>query len=131
MPDDAPKRAFTVDDARAYIAKVPWQFARTMPNDPHWYTLRKKGPRELDDDFVHFCLLIRREGTVIPWPAPPKRARYHLHYLEIGEFVYWSMEQPVHFDVWPIPLREDVPGGETILINRRKVLQEVPQKLPM
>jgi len=27
--------AFTIDDARAYIEKVRWQFAKTMPRWPH------------------------------------------------------------------------------------------------
>jgi hypothetical protein len=33
--------AFTVDDARAYIADVRWQFAKTMPQWPHEYTVRE------------------------------------------------------------------------------------------
>jgi hypothetical protein len=32
---------FTIEDARTYIAKVRWQFAKTMPQWPHEYTVRE------------------------------------------------------------------------------------------
>ena len=38
---------FSADDALAYIAKVRWQFAKTMPQWPHEYTVREWRP-------VHF-----------------------------------------------------------------------------
>jgi hypothetical protein len=57
--------AFTVDDARAYIARVRWTFAKTMP--PHEYRVRDWNP-ELEQEFEAFVALIRRDGTVKPWP---------------------------------------------------------------
>jgi hypothetical protein len=111
---------FTIDDARSYIAQVGWHFARTMPQIPHWYTLRKWRP-ELDDAFVSFVLLIRRVGEQHPWPDPPARPRYHNHYLEIDGWKYWTMGAPIHYGVQPLPEHENQGGGETLLINRARV----------
>ena len=112
---------FTIDDVRSYIAQVHWQFAKTMPHIPHWYTLRKWRP-ELDNAFVSFVLLIRRVGEQRPWPDPPARPRYHHHYLEIDGWKYWTMGAPVHYGAG-VPDREE---GETILLNRARVGQEPP-----
>src|SRR4029079_6151489 len=57
------RMAFTVEDARGYIADVRWQFARTMPQWPHEYTVREWRP-DLEQDFLEFVALIRRGGTV-------------------------------------------------------------------
>ena len=111
---------FTVADARRYIATVQWKFASTMPQIPHWYTLRKWRPG-LDDDFVSFVLLIREIGEQHPWPDPPARPRYHNHYLEIEGWKYWTMGAPVHRGILPIPEHEDAGPGETLLINRARV----------
>lgn len=80
----------TLDDARAYIAEVRWQFASTMPQWPHEYTVKSWRP-ELASEFEAFCRLITEQGFVEPWPPPPDRAIYHNHYLVIGEHKYWAM----------------------------------------
>ena len=85
---------FTIDDARAYIAEVRWQFAKTMPQWPHEYTVREWRP-ELEDRFVDFVELIRHEGIVKPWPDDVATPRYHHHYLEIDGWDYWSMDGPI------------------------------------
>src|SRR5437870_13429813 len=79
---------FTIDDARAYIARVRWQFARTMPQWPHEYTVKEWRPK-LAGQFEAFARLIATDGSVIPWPAPPARPRHHNRYLVIGELKYW------------------------------------------
>lgn len=98
---------FTVDDARTYIAKVRWQFATTMPLWPHEYTVLKWQP-EFEVDFREFVALIRTAGVVKPWPRDSSRPRYHHTYLEVGEWEYWTMGEPV---------------GETELINRALLVQ--------
>jgi hypothetical protein len=45
--------AFTSTEARAYIAKVRWQFATTMPKWPHGHTVRR-WREDLAEDFVAF-----------------------------------------------------------------------------
>lgn len=73
---------------------VKWQYARTMPQYPHEYTIRDWNPA-LIPTFRAFVMLIRATGTVVPWPAPPKKARYNFEYLPIDGWKYWSMGYPV------------------------------------
>jgi hypothetical protein len=90
-----------------YIASVKWQFAKTMPTSPHWYTLRAKAPH-LNDKFIELVLYIREHG----YNKSFGKTKYR--YLDIGEFSYWTMGSPI---------------DQTILINRaytdgRKVPRE-------
>jgi hypothetical protein len=96
---------FTVDDARVYIDMVRWQFARTMPQWPHWYTIRAWRP-DLDATFASFAVLIRREGVVKPWPREAKVPRYRHTYLELDGWEYWTMGAPI---------------PETVVINRARL----------
>jgi len=83
-------RPFEVDDARAFIAKVRWQFAKTMPRWPHEYTVRD-WRTDLDADFEAFATLIRMMGTVKPWPRTSRTPKYRHSYLTIDGFEYWTM----------------------------------------
>jgi len=105
MNDTAQPPRLDVAGARAYIAEVRWQFAKTMPQWPHEYTVRTWHP-ELGDTFQAFVRLIRETGEVKPWPRESPNPRYHLTYLTIGEWEYWTMGEPVE---------------ETTLINRARV----------
>jgi hypothetical protein len=98
---------FAIDEARRYIAKVRWQFAKTMPQWPHEYTVRH-WRQELETEFVAFAELIRREGMVKPWPREAIRPRYHHAYLEVDGWEYWTMGEPI---------------PETTVINRALVEQ--------
>jgi hypothetical protein len=93
---------YTVDDARAYIATVRWQFAKTMPQWPHEYTVLQ-WRQDLEPEFRAFVALIRTEGVIKPWPRDSDNPRYHHTYLELSEWEYWTMGEPVE---------------ETTLINR-------------
>ena len=90
-----------------YIASVRWQFATTMPDWPHEYTVKAWRP-DLFDEFVAFCQLIAEEGEVEPWPPSPEIAIYHNRYLVIGEYKYWAMG----------PLGDHDPVEEKTIINR-------------
>lgn len=105
MRANLPTEAFAVDDARGYIEEVRWQFARTMPQWPHEYTVRD-WRADLDDTFEAFVVLIRDEGIVKPWPADTPTPRYHHTYLAIDGWDYWTMGDPV---------------DETIVINRARL----------
>ena len=93
---------FTVDDARAYIAKVRWQFAKTMPQWPHEYTVLQ-WRQDLEPEFRAFVALIRGDGVVKPWPRDSSSPRYDHTYLELGEWEYWTMDERI---------------DETILVTR-------------
>lgn len=86
--------SFAIGDARTYIATVRWQFARTMPQWPHEYTVREWQP-DLEQHFFEFVALIRTEGVIKPWPADATTPRYHHAYLEIDGWDYWSMGAPI------------------------------------
>ena len=80
----------------AFTQSAPWQFAYTMPQDPHEYTLRRKNPDSLFVDAVEF---IRRYGESRLFKGRP-----YIQYDENG-WTYWTMGNPV---------------VETILINRAR-----------
>jgi hypothetical protein len=99
--------AFTTDGARAYIAMVRWQFAKTMPQWPHEYIVRAWRP-DHEWEFFEFVALIRRDGVVKSWPRDSARPRYHHTYLDLDGWEYWSMGAPV---------------PETTVINRALLTQ--------
>jgi hypothetical protein len=73
-----------------------WIFAKTMPDNPHWYTLRKNWQR--DADFAWTVETIRRYGYEEIYEGRPYTV------LDIDDMKYWTMGAPVE---------------ETILINRK------------
>jgi len=75
-----------------------WIFAKTMPENPHEYTLRREWPS--DADFVRAVLFIREHGYQNLFEG-----RWYTQ-LDIGEHTYWTMGAPVE---------------ETILINRKRI----------
>jgi hypothetical protein len=79
-----------LDDVRRFIAAVRWQFADTMPDWPHEYTI-KHWRSDLVDQFEEVCRLICATGVREPWPPAPAVAIYHNHYLVIDRFKYWAI----------------------------------------
>jgi SAM-dependent methyltransferase len=85
------------------VAESRWIFAKTMPQIPHWYTLRKDWRCPLPfEDAVQF---IRDTGYRARW------GRYNNHYLELNGMKYWTMGAPLK---------------ATILINRAAVEEPAP-----
>lgn len=91
--------------ARKYIAGARWQFAKTMPQWPHEYTVRSWAPERVAD-FERMAALTRRLGVVKPWPYDSAQPRYHHAYWEIDGWEYWIMDGPI---------------SETEVINRARV----------
>lgn len=77
-------------DVSDFINKVRWQYAKTMPQWPHEYTI-KVWRLDLAADFEAYCRLIMSHGVVEPWPSPPERAIYRNSYLVVGDWKYWVM----------------------------------------
>ena len=86
-------------DPVAYIERVEWRFAKTMPDNPHWYTVRPRPPAPDDPGFESMVRLIRRDGRVRLWHGRP------FTYLVVGEWDYWTMGEPI---------------DETVIINRKR-----------
>jgi hypothetical protein len=81
----ASKDGFTPE---AFIAGSTWVFAKTMPNNPHEYTVVRRTALR-DDWFFHFVAYIRKHGF---------KARYGNNtysYLVVGDWKYWTMGWPV------------------------------------
>ena len=98
---------FNTDNARTFVATVRWQFAKTMSQWPHEYTVLKwRG--DLEATFMDFVTMILRDGVVKPWPADVPRPRYHHTYLELDGWAYWTMEASAQ---------------DTTLVNRARVEQ--------
>ena len=92
--------AFTFDDARAYIGSVRWQFAKTMPQWPHEYTVRRfEDPQEQQALFERAVEFIRANGECRKFEPTGRMSVY----LDIDERQYWTMGAPVE---------------KTIIINR-------------
>lgn len=86
------------------LLAADYRFAKTMPENPHWYTLRK----EWDDDaaFCEAVQYIRDNGYTEIF----KKSKYIM--LNLNGFKYWTMGAPIN-------KRDGSPC--TILINRAKI----------
>lgn len=73
-----------------------WVFAKTMPQNPHWYTLRKAWNHE-DVSFDECVVFLRQYG----YKEQYQRRWYTV--FDINDMKYWTMGAPL---------------GQTILINR-------------
>jgi hypothetical protein len=52
----------TTDEARAFVAKVQFTYAKSVPDNPHFYLVRAKLEPELQPGFDALVALIEREG---------------------------------------------------------------------
>jgi hypothetical protein len=82
-----------------YITSVKWQFAKTMPDNPHEYTMTEWNPdkKELFDEFVLFIRKNGYEGYYF---------QKKFMYYDFDGYKYWTMGNPLE---------------ETTLINRAKL----------
>jgi hypothetical protein len=99
MKGDSEQGEIASDDLariRSFIEKHNWIFAKTMPQWPHEYTLRKNANEE---EFLWFVVFIRERGS-----AESFGGQKHI-YLDVDEWKYWTMGSPL---------------DDTILINRAR-----------
>lgn len=85
----------TDDEINQFIENNEWKFAKSMPQHPHEYCLKKK----CDDPaaFEKFVMYIRENG----YEKNFFKAKYI--YFDVGGHQYWTMGAPL---------------DQTILINR-------------
>lgn len=94
-----------------------WTFAKTMADNPHWYTLRDTWVSpDMDGsdpwkDFYACCLFIRTEGETEWFPSVSDGFPYVG--LRLGEFYYWTMGYPLRGHR----------AGPTYLINRKPIIK--------
>jgi hypothetical protein len=97
---------FSHDDFASFIRCVPWRFAKTMPQAPHEYTLRKQAQESgLESEFESAVRLIREEGYKQLYGS-----KVYMYYdVEEDEGVMWQY--------WTM----GAPYERTILINRARI----------
>ncbi len=61
MPWYPPKRRLTAKDFHDFVKGRTWTYAKTMPQWPHDYTLRKTW--ETDEQFDDVVMFIREHGV--------------------------------------------------------------------
>ena len=90
----------TIDDFRSFIDKHRWRFAKTMPQWPHEYTVRRfDDPLEHQVLFEEAAAFIRALGVCRKFEPTGKRSVY----LDVDGRQYWTMGAPIK---------------QTIIINR-------------
>lgn len=89
------------------LLAAEYRFAKTMPENPHWYTLRK----DWSDDaaFVEAVEFIRANGYIEIY----KKSKYTM--FNLNGYKYWTMGAPIWY-------RNGNPC--TILINRAKISED-------
>lgn len=84
---------------RKYINSVKWVFAKTMPQWPHEYTVRRWRP-DLDSEFSWFVKTIREYGYKERFLSRIKT------YFDFDGHKYWTQGAPIE---------------KTIIINRADI----------
>jgi hypothetical protein len=88
----------TLDELRYFVQESKWTFARSMPQTPHEYTLRRDAKE--DALFERVVIHIRQVGYQQKW------GKTMYTYLDIDGWQYWTMGSPL---------------DQTILINRAAI----------
>ena len=91
---------------KSNLLAADYRFAKTMPENPHWYTLRKNW--EDDAAFIEAVEYIREAGYIERYKGRP----YTM--LNLNGYKYWTMGAPI----WT---KDGKPC--TILINRAKTTE--------
>lgn len=86
-----------IEEVRKILESKIYRYAKTMPQCPHEYTLKKDWDKSQFEEVVKF---IRKNGKI------EKYYKKDIIYLYTGNFKYWTMGNPIE---------------QTILINRANV----------
>jgi len=90
----------SIDDFKKFIVTRHWRYAKTMPQWPHEYTVRRyDDPQEDQTVFEEAVAFIRAHGERRTFEPTGESSVY----FDIDERQYWTMGAPV---------------AETIIINR-------------
>ena len=71
-------------DPRHFIANARWRFAKTMPDNPHWYAVERDEERAGRGDALRaFVAFLKDTGT------DAKYGGHRYRYVEVDGFTYW------------------------------------------
>jgi hypothetical protein len=111
-----PHANMTMDELRAFVQASSWKFAKSMPQTPHEYTLRREANDE--DLFERVVLHIRQVGYHKKW------GKTTYTYLDIDGWQYWTMGAPLEATI----LSSTAPScAVTLLIRARPRLHQRPK----
>ena len=82
-----PAPAALVSAARSYIASAEWSFAKTMPDNPHWYAVRQRAQAARIGEGHEALYRLCRDFHVDRW--------WHgrtYRTVDLDGFAYWIME---------------------------------------
>ncbi len=88
----------TLDDIRRIIASFSWRFAKTMPKNPHWYTVKNKNDKKMSHDYETLYRYIYDNHYLHWFYGKPYKC------LRVDDYIYWIMTDDI---------------SESIIINRR------------
>jgi hypothetical protein len=88
---------WTAHDFTDFLKNHNWRFARTMPDNPHFYTLRRHALHSVFDDAVRY---MRDKGVIEYFSGKPYKMLHH------GDHKFWTMGAPL---------------SATALINRKDI----------
>ena len=77
----------TLSEMAEFADNATWTFAKTMPQWPHWYTVRNQNDPLDFEAFLHGILYYGDIRTM--------EKRFRRIYLDIGEYTYWWMGAPL------------------------------------
>jgi len=77
----------TDNEFREFIEKTRWQYAKTMPDDPHEYTVRSWCD---DQEFENAVRFIQSKGKQQRW-WNMVQTYYYIESKNVGELKYWTM----------------------------------------
>jgi len=76
-----------VASAREYIAQTTWTFAKTMADNPHWYTVRQRAQKAgLGVLHERLYLLIKHYHYIRRWHGWQYRT------IDLDGYSYWIMQ---------------------------------------
>ena len=81
------------------IESFDWKFAKTMPKNPHFYTVKQKQDRKKSEDYEKLYNYIRENHYIEYFKGYPYKC------CHIGEWTYWAMTDDIN---------------ESVVINRKR-----------
>ena len=81
-----------MEEIRKYISSVKWQYAKTMPEIPHEYTIKGWNPDKVGE-FEDFVKYINEHGKDEEFYGKTYR------YLVVDDYKYWAMDDVINREI--------------------------------
>jgi hypothetical protein len=79
-----------ISELREAVAGLPWRFAKSMPEIPHWYIVRSAENNEV---FARLLNAIKHYGYV------QRFGKVNYRYIELGDgYKYWAISNIMNRD---------------------------------